>query len=223
MAYILHTRQYRETSMLAEIFSSVHGRVSALAKGAFRGKPKLSTNLQPFMSVNVSWYGNGDLVVLTGAESTCPTPRLSGRNAICGLYINELIIKLLPKWDNCNILFAAYTEAIEELSIGHVLDQVVLRKFEMQLLKSLGYGLQLHFDVGTGAKISSNNYYVFDPELGPKLSASMNPNAIRGTSLLALAQEKWHSPGVLPDIKRLMRIVLSHHLGTRKLVSRELL
>src|SRR5579872_3972096 len=91
-AYVLHTRAYRETSMLVEILSAEHGRVAMVARGAKRGKSKISTVLQPFLPVQVSWFGNGELVTMMNVEATQPGPSLYGRSAICGLYLNELLV-----------------------------------------------------------------------------------------------------------------------------------
>ncbi|HSX19620.1 MAG TPA: DNA repair protein RecO, partial [Gammaproteobacteria bacterium] len=197
-------------------------RVAIVARGAKRGQAKVSNILQPFVPLQVAWFGNGDLVTLTAVETIQPGPCLHGRSAFCGLYINELLMRLLPKWDTCPALFAAYEAAITQLAVADIAAQIVLRKFEMQLLKSLGYGLQLHKEVASGAAIVAESYYLFDPVLGPRLINGTASAAFKGASLLALANEAWHAPGVLLDIKRLMRFVLRYHLGTKQLVSREL-
>lgn len=223
LAFVLHTRSFRETSLLVEALSSEHGRVSLVARGAKRGKAKTSSVLQPFMPINISWYGNSDLVTLTAAELTDPILGLHGKDAICGLYINELMIKLVPKWDSCQQLFCAYQTAIVKLAQGAIAQQIILRTFELQLLKSLGYGLQLEKDVETGDKIQHDKYYSFDPVLGPKVADSSNNFAVKGASLLALASETFNDPAALLDIKYLMRMVLYYHLGGKQLKSRELL
>lgn len=220
-AYVLHARPFSETSLLLEILSAEHGRITGIARGAKRGKSKKSHLLQPFLALQISWYGKGDLVTIVDAECKSFEKALYGRSAICGLYINELLIKLLPKWDNCAMLFAAYESAIAHLSNSVSADQIILRKFELQLLKSLGYGLQLHKEVTTGALIDAQSYYLFDPVLGPKLSTGYNAHAIKGSSLLSLAQQTWEEHALL-DMKRLMRTVLRHHLGDKQLKSREL-
>ena len=116
LAYVLHTRAFRETSLLVELFSHEHGRITAVARGAKRGKAKTSSIMQPFIPLQVSWYGDGELVTLTAAEVFGINHNLYGRNAICGLYINELLVKLMPKWDPCGLLFAGYQNCLENLS-----------------------------------------------------------------------------------------------------------
>lgn len=223
LAYVLHTRPYRETSLLVEMFSAEHGRIAAVARGAKRGKAKTSSLLQLFTPLHISWFGNGDLVTLTAVEAREPGHNLPGRKAICGLYLNELLIKLVPKWDQCAALFNAYTTAIANLAIDAMSEQVLLRSFEMQLLQSLGYGLQLNKEVTTGAAIAADQYYVVDPLLGPRLVSPHDILAVRGASLLALTSGNFSDAAVLKDIKRMLRMVLRHHLGAKTIVSRELL
>lgn len=223
LAYVLHTRSYRETSLLVEILSVEHGRVALVARGAKRGKAKDSQLLQQFSPLYVSWVGNGDLVTLTEVEAYEPRYNLQATSAICGLYINELLVKLVPKWDPCEMLFYSYVDALQQLALNNVEQQIVLRKFEMQLLQSIGYGLQLSTEVGTGNDIQADKCYMFDPILGPRLLGIASASGISGKSLLALAKQDFTDPAILLEIKRIMRIVFSHHLGARQLKTRELL
>jgi len=223
LAYVLHTRAYSETSLLVEMFSQEQGRITVVARGAKRGKAKTSNLLQPFMPLQVSWYGKGDLVTLTAAEANGSCHKLYGKLAICGLYVNELLVKLLPRWDACPLLFAGYQAALLNLEDHSNTAQVILRKFELLLLKSLGYELQLTKDITTGKRIDADSYYSFDPVLGPKLVYVTANQAIKGASLLALEANNLDDPKILFDIKRLMRSVLNYHLGSRRLVTRELL
>ncbi len=223
LSYVLHTRAYRETSMLVEILSQQHGRVALVAKGVKRGKAKVSNILQPFVPLQVSWSGSGDLVTLVQVEETAQVPGLQAMRAICGLYVNELLIKLVPKWDVCNELFNHYQLTLQNLADSAVNEQITLRKFEKQLLKSLGYGLQLGCEVESGAPIMADQFYTFDPILGPKLATQLQVAATSGSTLLALAAEEFGTNTNWAELRRLMRNVLAYHLGTKQLVSRQLL
>jgi len=223
VAYVLHTRPYRETSLLVDAFTQQFGRITMVARGVKRGKQKASAILQPFIPLLLSWYGSGDLVSLTQVEPAGVNHDLAARRAICGLYINELLIKLLHNWDACADLFASYEHALTQLSLENIAAQITLRHFEKQLLKSLGYGLQLSREVSTGAPIQVDNYYVYDPVLGPRVVAEKVSGAILGASILALESGNFCKQTELLDIKHLMRIVLNHHLGARRIMARELL
>ena len=223
LAYVLHSRSYRETSLLVEMFSQEYGRIALVARGAKRGKTKASTILQPFTPLTVSWYGNGDLVTLTHVEVSAPGHNLVAKRAICGLYINELLVRLLHKWDPCLKLFNNYQQVLINLAQEQVCEQVSLRKFEKQLLESMGYALQLTKEINNGDQVQEQEYYLFDPILGPKLVPAATIGAIKGASLLALDADLFEAPWMLTDIKHLMRLVFSHHLGARPLMARQLL
>lgn len=223
LAYVLHTRAYSETSLLVEMLTQEQGRITAVARGAKRGKAKISNLLQPFMPLQVIWYGKSELVTLTAAEANGSCHKLYGKIAICGLYLNELLVKLLPRWDACPLLFSGYQAVLLDLENHSDTAQIILRKFELLLLKSLGYELQLTRDITTGKIIDADSYYSFDPVFGPKLTYATANQAIKGASLLALEANDLEDPKILFDIKRLMRSVLNYHLGSRRLVTRELL
>jgi DNA repair protein RecO (recombination protein O) len=232
LAYVLHSRAYRETSLLVEMLSQEHGKIALVARGAKRGKSKSSAILQPFAPLHVSWYGNGELVTLTQIEPAGIGHGLYGRRAICGLYVNELLIKLLHKWDPCLQLFIDYQNVLNNLADANESEQISLRKFEKQLLKSIGYGLQLTKEVESGELVQADEYYIFDPVVGPKkinvgaghrAGPIGNINAVKGASLLALESEQFESAEILADIKYLMRLVFAHHMGKRRIVTRELL
>lgn len=223
LAFVLHSRSYRETSLLLDLFTLDHGRIGVVARGVKRGKSKLSAILQPFTPLQVSWYGNGDLVTLTHAEQIAPAFSLVTKQVICGLYVNELLIKLLHKWDPYTQLFADYQTVLQVLACEPAASQAALRKFEKQLLKSIGYGLQLTKDIDSGTTVVADLYYVLDPVLGPRLANKLHLDAIRGSSLLALSVDDYSLAETLADAKHLMRIVFAHHLGSRALMARELL
>ncbi len=218
-AYVLHTRAYRETSLLVDLITAEFGRVSLVARGAKRGKAKTSRLLQPFIPLHVSWYGNGELVTLSDVEASGPAHSLPGKSAICGLYLNELLMRLLPKWDPCMVTFANYQQALLQINTK---PQEVLRRFEKELLTNLGYALQLTVDVETGDDIKADKHYMYDPALGLRPVKANHVGALRGTSLIALHRDEYY-PEMLADAKRLMRIVLSYYMGSKKLVTRELL
>ena len=223
LAYVIHSRPFRETSLLVDMLCLEHGRIAVVARGAKRGKFKLSSILQPFVPLHVGWHGTGDLVTLTQSEAAGQVHDLQAKRSICGLYMNELLFKLLNKWDPCLNLFNSYKQSLENLAQPHVPEQAVLRSFEKEFLKSLGYGLQLTTEIESGDPVVSNKYYKFDPVLGPRLVENTHVAAISGATLLALETNDFACPVALADIKRLMRVVFSYHLGARALITRQLL
>lgn len=222
-AYILHTRPYRETSLLVEAFTAEQGRITLVARGAKRGKNKTSAILQPFIPLSISWVGNSELVTLTQVELMGTIHDLQAKRAICGLYLNELLIKLLHKWDPCLNLFNAYQHTLQSLAQAEVSSKIALRMFEKQLLKSMGYALQLTREIETGLPVEDNYYYHFDPINGPKLVTNTHISAIKGATLLALERDDFSCARILIDIRRLMRAVLNYHLDTKRIIASQLL
>src|ERR1700722_1412373 len=96
-AYILHNRPYRETSVLLDLLTYEHGRVTAIAKGVRQSRSRLKSILQSFTPLLISWQGKGELVTLVATEPNgCPT-RIKGECLLSGLYLNELLMRVLPK------------------------------------------------------------------------------------------------------------------------------
>ena len=95
-AFILHQRVFRESSLLLDIVSRDYGRISLVAKGVRKQKRSQAGLLQIYQPLLLSWQGRRDLQTLTAVESNGPAYLLRGESALCGLYINELMMKLLP-------------------------------------------------------------------------------------------------------------------------------
>jgi DNA repair protein RecO (recombination protein O) len=221
-AFVLHHRPYRETSLLVDIFAQDYGRVSLVARGVRQQKKRQHNTFQLFQPILISWYGHGDLVTLSQAEPSAAAYRLKGNASLCGFYLNELLVKLLPAHEAEPEVFAAYQTALAQLQQGDD-EQIVLRLFEKRLLSHLGYGLILAHEAGSQAAINDETYYVYQPDSGPRLSGNTSSEpVISGRSLRHLNQETGFDETSLKEIKRLMRTVINYYLGGRPLHSRQL-
>lgn len=221
--YILHSRPYRDTSSLLEVFSREHGRVGLVARGARGPKSKLRSVLQPFQPVLLSWLARGDLGTLTDAEPHGMTPALTGRALLSGYYLNELLQRLTHRHDPHPALYDAYQEAMVGLSDIPQTERV-LRLFEKRLLRELGYGLVLDHDVVSGAPLDAAALYHYHLERGPVFAehASVHGLKLHGSSLLSLGGDDLGDVRSLRESKQLMRAVLALYLGDKPLKSREL-
>lgn len=220
--YVLHNRNYRETSLLLDVFSRRHGRISLVAKGAKRQKSPWRALLQPGRKTNLAWTMRRELGTLTQAEP-CNGRQQQGPGALLTLfYINELLVRLLHRYEPHPELFDAYEQALNRLT-DRATEQATLRVFEKRLLETLGYGLALEFDT-EGNAISPEQDYNYLPERGaaPLVGGEAGNLTISGKTLLALAAETLGDESVLAEAKRLMRIALGNLLGDKPLVSREL-
>jgi DNA repair protein RecO (recombination protein O) len=216
-AYVLHARAYRENSLLLETLTREHGRAAMVARGAKGAKSKWRNLLQPFRPLLVSWSGRGELGTLTGADQVAAPPRLHGEALYCGLYLNELLIRLLHRGDPHPEVFERYRAALSELASG-IPPQPVLRIFEKHLLDAVGYGLILDREHGTENAVRADASYDYRPDRGPVRVSGRAGGAVSGTALLALESEQL-ADDLLPDLRRLMRRVIGYHLGDRPLAS----
>jgi len=221
-AYILHQRPYRETSVLLDVFSQAHGRVSLLAKGVRNKKRSQQGNFQLYQPLLLSWIGRGELHTVNASEVMGPRYLLKENSALCGLYLNELLVKLLPVNEPEPAIFNAYQLALEGLQAGRT-NEVVLRLFEKRLLTQLGYGISLDYEAISGDKIVEHQHYYYQPDVGLLLwQQGLNRATISGRSVQHLNSESEFDEESLQEIKQLMRTVINHYLGGKPLQSRQL-
>ena len=222
-AFVLHRRDYRDTSLIIELFTLHDGRVSVIAKGAKRTKSPLRNSLQMFQPILIARTGKNELQTLTQVEMQTPLMPIAGRYLAWAFYLNELLFRLLGKHDPYPELFHHYQNLLQSL-VDNKADEKKLRLFEYTLLNELGYGLQLTTDNNEQA-LQDDAYYNFLPHQAPvKTSLTDNTHFIYpGSSLLAIQQQRFDDETVLQDAKRLLRHALLQLLGDKPLKSRELL
>jgi DNA repair protein RecO (recombination protein O) len=222
-AYVLHHHEYGETSLLLETFSRRHGRLGLIAKGARRARSPLRAALIPFQPLVMSFSGRGELATLTSAESAGPAPAIAGEALFCGLYLNELLLRLLHRHDPHERLFESYSEALGRLGDGQD-TEAVLRVFEKRLLEDIGFGLVLDHEVQNGKPLQPGQLYRYIPDRGPVTEPAADGEgiAVHGASLLMLAHERLDDEIARREVKHLMRALLARHLGERPLTSRGL-
>ena len=228
IAYILHKRDYRETSSILDVLTKDYGRVSLMARGCRGKRSKIAGNLMLFTPLLVSWQGKGDLPYLKSIErADLKAPVLKNKSLLSAMYINELLMYFLHKHDVQETIFEQYHHCLYALENNNNLE-IALRKFEIKLLELLGFGLNLHAEADSGESILADAMYHYYLEHGPVKSADHNNNVpqISGNCLLALSSEQYQiiadNRQYLSELKRLMRFVINHHLGSKKLKSREL-
>jgi DNA repair protein RecO (recombination protein O) len=227
-AYVLHQRPYRETSVIVDAFTPAAGRLGLVARGVKGKKGRWQGLLQPFRPLLISWSGKGGLANLLAVEPSGTSLMLQGDALLSGFYINELMQRLLQRYDAQVELFGAYDAVIRQLSEAgqnkSASMEIILRLFELRLLESLGYGLMLDHDVKSNLPISKDRLYYYQADIGPVervIDNSQEP-LIHGETLLALQYGELHGERCLREAKRLMRHVLAHYLGDKPLYSREL-
>ena len=216
-AYVLHSRSFRETSLIVEAFTREFGRVAVVARGARSARSRWRNVLQPFRPLLLSWNQKNDLGTLTAADQVASPPALQGQCLYCGLYLNELLIRLLHRGDPHAEVFERYRNILSELSL-EASPQPLLRVFEKHLLEAIGYAMLLDQEYNSGADVVPGNWYDYKPGRGPVLCSGAGKNRVSGASLLALHVENLQ-PENLQELRKLMRSVIGYHLGGKPLAS----
>jgi DNA repair protein RecO (recombination protein O) len=207
---VLHSRSFRNTSLIVEFLTEAQGRCGVVARAGRRNRL-----LQPFRPLCVTLGGRGELARLDHIEADGPVPMLHGRALYCGFYLNELLTRMLHRDDPQPGLPDLYEQTLIALQHDTAHD-IVLRRFEMALLEQLGYGFPLDRDA-QGQYLDPGSRYSFYPERG-LLSAA---DGLEGEALLELAAGEW-TERARQAARGLMRSALAPHLGERPLKSRSL-
>lgn len=225
-AFILHTRPYRDTSLLVDFFTLEKGRLSAVVRGARRPKSPLKGLLQPFSPILISWFGKNDLVTLRSAEPNGAALHLRKKWLMSALYVNELLVRLLERYDPHQNLYYAYAHVLHQLSCHQAIEPS-LRVFEITLLQELGYGLGLDRISGTDESIQPDQFYYYSVENGivpltGEPTSELTNRLFIGKNLLRIHQQQFIDAETLRDAKRLLRRALQPLLGYREIHSRTL-
>ncbi|MBS0970631.1 DNA repair protein RecO [Chimaeribacter arupi] len=221
-AFVLHGRPYSETSLMLDLFTEGHGRVRVLAKGARSRRSTLKGALQPFTPLLVRWGGRGEVKTLRNAEPVSLSLPLSGMMLYSGLYVNELLARVLEPETDCASLFFDYLSCIQLLAAGQGSPEQALRRFELALLAHLGYGVDFLHCAGSGEQVTDEMTYRYREEKGFIASLVIDNHSFTGRQLKALAEREFPDSDALRAAKRFTRMALKPYLGGKPLKSREL-
>lgn len=221
-AFVLHGRPWSETSLLLDLFSEQHGRVRVLAKGARSKRSSLKGALQPFTPLLVRWGGRGEVKTLRGAEPVSLALPLSGTSLYCGLYVNELLSRVLEHETSFSELFFDYLHCIQTLAADAASPEPALRRFELAMLGHLGYGVDFLHCAGSGEEVADGMTYSYREEKGFIASLVVGHRSFTGRHLRALYQREFQDADTLRAAKRFTRIALKPYLGGKPLKSAEL-
>ena len=237
-AFVLHTYPYRETSLIVEAFTGLHGRVVLVAKGAKRPHGAMRGLLNPFQALVLNWFGKAEMKTLKSVEQERIVPQLSGPALLSAFYMNELLLKLTHREDPHEALFDSYGAAVMALAElpngrnGVREIATILRQFEVTLLRELGYALQLAEEADSHLPLDPAQEYIYQTERGP-LRCEMqrhsyqphNSDALQlsGKTLIDMSNNDYSDPQTQVQAKQLMRKMINHLLGDKILHTRTLI
>ncbi|AJI96109.1 DNA repair protein RecO [Yersinia ruckeri] len=221
-AFVLHSRPYSETSLMLDLFTEGEGRMRVLAKGARSRRSNLKGCLQPFTPLLVRWAGRGEVKTLRSAEPVSLALPLSGTMLYSGLYVNELLSRVLEHGTNYSALFFDYLHCLQALAATDGSPECMLRQFELAMLASLGYGVDFLHCAGSGQPVADSMTYRYREEKGFIASLVVDHYSFTGRQLQALANREFPDSDTLRAAKRFTRMALRPYLGGKPLKSREL-
>ncbi|EMF4710712.1 DNA repair protein RecO [Providencia stuartii] len=221
-AFVLHSRPFSETSLLVDFFTEGEGKIRLLAKGARRNRSPFRGCLQPFTPLLIRWGGKGEIKTLTHADPISLSLPLTGTVLYSGLYLNELVTRVIEFGTPYSALFFDYLSCLQLLAASEHTPEAALRQFELALLSYLGYGVDFLHCAGSGEPVSDTMTYRYREEKGFIGGLVIDQLSFTGKHLKALAAREFPDSDTLRAAKRFTRIALKPYLGGKPLKSREL-
>ncbi|WP_024872783.1 DNA repair protein RecO [Tolumonas lignilytica] len=221
-AFVLHTRPYRETSQLVDLFVASMGKVTVVAKGSRSSRSSLKGLLQPFLPLHIHFGGKSSLKTLLQLETRSTQIVLQGERLFSGLYLNELLYYLLEPDAEYPGLFSSYFQVLLALSEQREVVSILLRQFELLLLQQLGYGTDFCYAADSGLPIDPDSFYRYELESGFIATSLRHHSFFSGREILGISEQDFSDSTVLAAARRFSRQAFAALLGNRPLKSREL-
>lgn len=236
-AFVLHTWDWSETSLIVELFTRERGRLVVAAKGAKRPYSQLRPVLLPFQRLAVLLGrtpadASNEVHLLRSAERAEGPPMPRGAALFAGFYLNELLLKLTARQDAHPALFDLYDAAVGALQgADDAAVQLTLRAFELALLRELGVLPELDQLTLTVSPVQADGRYTLHPEAGVVSTAAAEPGVLGRVLVTIEAALRNGHPAALraavaPAVTALrgpLRQLLHYHLGSPVLRTRQVM
>ena len=157
---VIKTQDYKENDKLVWMYTEKLGKVTAIARGAKRNKSKLFAITLPlcygdymiFKGKNLSNLQEGKIISsFQGLMSNLDKLTYSS-------YLCELIDIALMEGESNRWLYKEFITTLYLLDTDAIDYELLIRSFELKLLKATGYGLVLDYCVSCKKKINVSNY-----------------------------------------------------------------
>jgi DNA repair protein RecO (recombination protein O) len=232
-AFVLHRYDWSESSLILEVFTRREGRIAIVAKGVKRPTSQFRPVLLPLQPLLLSWGGDAEVRTLRSAQWQGGHVMPTGEALLSGSYLNELLMRLLARDDPHTQLFDHYALAVQLLAERADVQAVVLRTFELLLLRDVGFLSDLAREGSSLAPLDPPARYVLAPESGLRLAHGDDMHSLSGEQWQALAAAlQSHDPFVatlhacapaLLALRAQLRAVLHYHCGVRVFQTRQLM
>jgi DNA repair protein RecO (recombination protein O) len=233
-AYVLHRYDWSESSLILEVFSRHYGRIALVAKGVKRPTSSFRPVLLPLQPLHLAFGGDAEIRTLKAAEWQGGHVMPTGDALMSGLYLNELLLKLLARDDPHPRLFDVYANVVQVIASEHgEALQPALRAFELLLLREIGLLPRLDAQTLTLAPLAPDTRYTLVPEGGLRQAHSADRVALTGAQWTALQQSLAEGAPftttlracaeVMSELKPQLRALLNDHCGVTTLRTRQMM
>ena len=225
-AMVLHLVPYRESSVIVRFLTESAGKISGIYRGVRGNKRKSKAVVQPLYSGVVEYLGKPDLFTISNFEANC-YPALTGEGLYSGLYVAELLVKLLGEGQGEEQLLEETVRVIKDLETNIGLASK-LRRFEFRLMEILGYGVDFTCEAVVHEAIDPEGTYVYVDQVGFVRERTDGPLhgaeivAIPGIMLQRFARGDFSGEAGGVIAKRISTIALSSLMGNKTLSSRKI-
>lgn len=225
-AFILHSRPFKETSLILHCFTQEFGSISVIAQGVKRKNAQAKRAiLQPFNLLQICFTGKGEMKILCDSELLEYKSQPKGNALACCYYLNELILRSLKEWQEYSELFNVYSELIQRFDSCEKSEMpIMLRKFEISVLTFLGLSPDWNYDIEDNV-IEKQQYYEYIIECGFKKIKETNnfkPQSVfSGETLVAIANLSFSNID-LKECQRITQQLIRPLIGNRPLESRKM-
>ncbi len=235
-AFVLHRYDWSESSLILEVFTRNHGRTALVAKGAKKPSSNFRPVLLPLQPLHLGWTqsasSEAEVHTLKGAEWVGGHILPLGDALLSGLYLNELLLRLLARGDPHALLFDHYAATVQVLASEHgEALEPVLRLFELVLLREVGLLPALDVQTLTHSALVPTDRYALEAEGGLRAAAPGERASLSGVQWLALADALPSGGGfarllhacapVAAALKPQLRALLQYHCGSPRLRTRQ--
>ena len=232
-AFVLHRYDWSESSLILEVFARHHGRIALVAKGVKKPTSQFRPVLLPLQPLQLSWGGDAEVRTLRAAQWQGGHVMPTGEALLSGSYLNELLMRLLARDDPHASLYDHYALAVQLLAERADAQQLVLRAFELLLLRDIGLLPDLAYEGSSLTDIQADAPYVLSPESGLRPAHADDAHSLPGEQWRSLQEALDEADPFIATLRACascqqalqpqLRHLLHYHSGVRVFKTRQLM
>ena len=171
-AIILSTRPFGESDKIVRFFTFTSGKLSGIAKGAKKSQKRFMNTLEPFTQVRIEYFEKptSSLVRIENADlgESNSGLEVSLKRVCAASFFTEFVDKLTKEKQRNEPLFHTLKKILDSLKLVEFTVTDILY-YELQMLRHLGYMLNLASCVHCGKALPDMEKLYFSKERGGTL------------------------------------------------------